>query len=153
MNEQELRQRAALAVLPECLRIAKDNEHLLVTDCFTGERVRKDFSELAAYMAAVIAGNLIKELERQELSRQRKKDRIRDFLKWPVEWIVKNKKAKEALEQAGLKTVADVVQCNRKDLLSIKDFGSKSLCELENKLEFDWLYIGMDISEYMEEQP
>lgn len=48
---------------------------------------------------------------------------------------------------AGIYTVADLCKYNRSDLLHIRNFGKKSLAELDDFLEGLGLYFGMDVDE------
>lgn len=65
MNEQEFRQRAALAVLPECVSIAKGIPGP-VMDAQTGKMVDMCFQQLAANIAAEISRFLIDEFKKDE---------------------------------------------------------------------------------------
>lgn len=65
MDEQEFRQRAALAVLPECVSIAKGIPGP-VMDAQTGKMVDMCFQQLAANIAAEISRFLIDEFKKDE---------------------------------------------------------------------------------------
>ena len=65
MNEQELRQRAVLAALPECIRFATDNPR--VFNVGTGSRIITDEAMRNAVNNAVkIAEYLIDELKEEK---------------------------------------------------------------------------------------
>ena len=65
MNEQEFRQRAALAALPECIRLATGGP--VSFNIRTGEKVITDESmQNAAYLAAKISEYLIDELKEEK---------------------------------------------------------------------------------------
>lgn len=56
-------------------------------------------------------------------------------------------RAVNCLRQAGIKRVVDLVTKTRSELLGIKNFGEKSLEEVEKALEKEGLYLGMPIKE------
>jgi DNA-directed RNA polymerase subunit alpha len=49
---------------------------------------------------------------------------------------------------ANVKTIADLVQMTKQDVLKIRLFGKKCFAELEQELEYHNLYFEMDISRY-----
>lgn len=57
-------------------------------------------------------------------------------------------RALNALNIAELVTVADLVRCNRMDILKFRNFGKKSLLELEEFVATSGLQFGMDINKY-----
>jgi DNA-directed RNA polymerase subunit alpha len=52
------------------------------------------------------------------------------------------------LKAAGVETLGDLVQFNKTDLLKFRNFGKKSLTELDELLENMNLQFGTDISKY-----
>jgi len=52
------------------------------------------------------------------------------------------------LTRANVKTIADLVQMTKQDVLKIRLFGKKCFAELEQELEYHNLYFEMDISRY-----
>ena len=57
-------------------------------------------------------------------------------------------RALNCLKAADVETLAELVSYNRNDLLKFRNFGKKSLVELDEKLESLNLSFGMDISKY-----
>ena len=57
-------------------------------------------------------------------------------------------RAVNCLKAADVDTVGDLVKLNRNDLLKFRNFGKKSLVELESLLTSLNLSFGMDISKY-----
>jgi DNA-directed RNA polymerase subunit alpha len=57
-------------------------------------------------------------------------------------------RALNCLAAANVDTLGDLVQYNKNDLLTFRNFGKKSLSELENLLTSLNLSFGMDISRY-----
>lgn len=81
--------------------------------------------------------------------------RIKELLDVPVEKISfwsQDKRIKKLLLMNDIRTLADLVQCRREDLRSIKYFGGKCITVVIDTLEDLGLTLGMDISEYMEEE-
>lgn len=57
-------------------------------------------------------------------------------------------RALNCLKAADVDTVGELVQFNKNDLLKFRNFGKKSLTELDELLENLNLSFGMDISKY-----
>ena len=57
-------------------------------------------------------------------------------------------RALNCLKSANVETVGELVQYNKSDLLKFRNFGKKSLTELDELLENLELSFGMDISKY-----
>ncbi len=54
------------------------------------------------------------------------------------------------LQAAGIRTISELVEKEESEMLKFKNFGRKSLTELQEKLgELD-LYFGMDVKQYLE---
>ena len=53
-----------------------------------------------------------------------------------------------ALRQPRLNTLGDLVKFNKNDLLKFRNFGKKSLTELDELLETMSLSFGMDVAKY-----
>lgn len=74
--------------------------------------------------------------------------RMRQLLKTKLVDLDLSVRALNCLKAAEIDSLGDLVQFNRTDLLKIRNFGKKSLTELENLLEMKNLNFGMDISKY-----
>ena len=74
--------------------------------------------------------------------------RMRQLLKTKLVDLDLSVRALNCLKAAEIDNLGDLVQFNRTDLLKIRNFGKKSLTELENLLEMKNLNFGMDISKY-----
>ena len=57
-------------------------------------------------------------------------------------------RALNCLKSAEVETLGDLVKFNKTDLLKFRNFGKKSLSELEELLTGLGLHFGMDISKY-----
>ena len=74
--------------------------------------------------------------------------RMRQLLKTQLVDMHLSVRALNCLKAADVETLGDLVQFNKNDLLKFRNFGKKSLSELENLLESLNLSFGLDISKY-----
>jgi DNA-directed RNA polymerase subunit alpha len=74
--------------------------------------------------------------------------RIRQLLKIPLSELEISVRAYNCLKAADIQTVGDLVQYSVADLLKFRNFGKKSLSELEKIITDMGLSFGMDVSEY-----
>jgi len=74
--------------------------------------------------------------------------RMRKLLKSKLTEMKLSVRALNCLAAANVDTLGDLVQYNKNDLLTFRNFGKKSLSELENLLTSLNLSFGMDISRY-----
>lgn len=73
---------------------------------------------------------------------------MRQFLKTKLVDLDLSVRALNCLKAAEVDTLGDLVQYNKNDLLKFRNFGKKSLTELEELLESMNLSFGMDVSRY-----
>lgn len=73
---------------------------------------------------------------------------VRQLLKTRLVDLDLSVRAINCLKAADVETLAQLVSYNRNDLLKFRNFGKKSLVELDDKLESLNLSFGMDISKY-----
>ena len=74
--------------------------------------------------------------------------RMRKLLKSKLTEMNLSVRALNCLAAANVETLGDLVQYNKNDLLKFRNFGKKSLSELENLLASQNLTFGMDIAKY-----
>ncbi|PIF01925.1 MAG: DNA-directed RNA polymerase subunit alpha [Paludibacter sp.] len=74
--------------------------------------------------------------------------RMRKLLKTKLTEMELSVRALNCLKAANVDTLGELVSNNKHDLLKFRNFGKKSLTELENLLEDKGLNFGMDISKY-----
>ncbi len=74
--------------------------------------------------------------------------RMRDLLNRPVSELELSVRSSNCLKQAGIRTLADLVQKTEQEMLKYQNFGRKSLGEIAEMLEEIGLCFGMDISTY-----
>lgn len=76
--------------------------------------------------------------------------RMRDLLNRPVSELELSVRSSNCLKQAGIQTLADLVQKTEQEMLKYQNFGRKSLGEIAEMLEEIGLCFGMDISTYID---
>jgi DNA-directed RNA polymerase subunit alpha len=74
--------------------------------------------------------------------------RMRQLLNQHLEDMDLSVRAQNCLKTADVDTLGDLVRYHRADLLKFRNFGKKSLSELDELLERNGLAFGMDISKY-----
>ncbi len=73
---------------------------------------------------------------------------VRKLLKTPLSDLDLSVRALNCLKSAELETLGDLVKVPKSELMKFRNFGKKSLGELEDKLEGLNLTFGMDVSKY-----
>ncbi|WP_185868829.1 DNA-directed RNA polymerase subunit alpha [Blattabacterium cuenoti] len=91
--------------------------------------------------------------EKQEkINKDKKYDeeflRMRTLLKSKLNDMDLSVRTKNCLKYASIETIADLVSCSRNNMLKMRNFGKKSLDELESKMKEKGLYFGMDMSDF-----
>lgn len=77
---------------------------------------------------------------------------MRKVLKTPLHDMDLSVRAYNCLKAADIKTLGDLVQLDLADMMKFRNFGKKSLTELENLVSEKGLTFGMDISKYKLEE-
>jgi DNA-directed RNA polymerase subunit alpha len=78
--------------------------------------------------------------------------RIRNELKRSIDELELSVRSYNCLQAAEIKNIADLVSKEEQEMLRYKNFGRKSLTELNDKLAELGLHFGMDIDKYMAEE-
>jgi len=150
MNREDFIQRAALTALPECIRIIF-NDTVIKN---IGNRIE---TTDAIYKATDIAERIavflcdkIEEYDPEVIKKKQseKEEWIRELLAYPISYFTRSNRIRSLLLNAGYRTVADLVKSKKEDLRSIKGVGGRTITDLEDLLERNDLYFGMDISKY-----
>lgn len=76
-------------------------------------------------------------------------NRIRKFLMTKVDELELSVRSHNCLKTANIKTIADLVRREEPELLKFRNFGRKSLAELEEIIESYGLHFGMDVDKYL----
>ncbi len=73
---------------------------------------------------------------------------MRKVLKTPLNDMDLSVRAYNCLKAADIRTLGDLVQLDMNDMMKFRNFGKKSLTELENLVQEKGLTFGMDLSKY-----
>jgi len=79
------------------------------------------------------------------------KNRIRAILLTPVEQLELSVRAHNCLKTAHIKNIAELVQLQEQELLKFRNFGKKSLNELNDLIQMHSLSFGMNVDQYLKE--
>jgi DNA-directed RNA polymerase subunit alpha len=77
---------------------------------------------------------------------------MRKVLKTPLQDMDLSVRAYNCLKAADIRTLGDLVQLDISDIMKFRNFGKKSLTELENLVQEKGLTFGMDLSKYKLEE-
>ncbi|WP_162427693.1 DNA-directed RNA polymerase subunit alpha [Pontibacter pudoricolor] len=77
---------------------------------------------------------------------------MRKVLKTPLQDMDLSVRAYNCLKAADIRTLGDLVQLDISDMMKFRNFGKKSLTELENLVQEKGLTFGMDLSKYKLEE-
>lgn len=78
--------------------------------------------------------------------------RIRKLLKMSVEELELSVRSSNCLRAADIQTIGDLVRRDEQEMLKFRNFGRKSLTELNKILEEKGLNFGMDVDQYLTEE-
>ena len=98
---------------------------------FSDERITLDSEEKSA----------IEEFDEDSLH-------MRQLLKTKLVDLDLSVRALNCLKSADIETLGELVQFNKNDLLKFRNFGKKSLTELEELVENKGLHFGMNVAKY-----
>ncbi len=75
--------------------------------------------------------------------------RIKKLMKMNVDELELSVRSHNCLKNANIKTIGDLVRLDEAELLKFRNFGRKSLQEIQEILERKGLYFGMDVDKYL----
>ncbi len=75
--------------------------------------------------------------------------RIKKLMKMNVDELELSVRSHNCLKNANIKTIGDLVRLDESELLKFRNFGRKSLQEIQEILERKGLYFGMDVDKYL----
>ena len=75
--------------------------------------------------------------------------RIKKLLKMNVDELELSVRSHNCLKNANIKTISDLVRLDESEVLKFRNFGRKSLQEIQEILEKKGLYFGMDVDKYL----
>ncbi|MFQ5583361.1 MAG: DNA-directed RNA polymerase subunit alpha, partial [Calditrichia bacterium] len=78
--------------------------------------------------------------------------RIKKLMKMNVDELELSVRSHNCLKNANIKTIGDLVRLDESELLKFRNFGRKSLQEIQDILEKKGLYFGMDVDKYLKNE-
>lgn len=78
--------------------------------------------------------------------------RIKKLLKMNVDELELSVRSHNCLKNANIKTIGDLVRLDESELLKFRNFGRKSLQEIQDILEKKNLYFGMEVDKYLKNE-
>ncbi|WP_185856558.1 DNA-directed RNA polymerase subunit alpha [Blattabacterium cuenoti] len=109
-------------------------------------------SKILIQYFSIFSYEKIGEKKQEEINKDKKYDeefvRMRTLLKSKLSEMDLSVRTKNCLKSASITTIEDLVSCSKSNILKMRNFGKKSLDELESKMKEKGLYFGMKIEEY-----
>jgi DNA-directed RNA polymerase subunit alpha len=106
---------------------------------FAGKILRDHFSLFVHFEEEAL-------VEEEEVDKET--DRLKQLLQKSVEELELSVRSGNCLRAADIKTLGDLVQKSEAEMLKYRNFGRKSLKEIQDILEQMGLHFGMDVSKY-----
>ena len=75
--------------------------------------------------------------------------RVKKLLRMSVDELELSVRSHNCLKNANIKNISDLVRLDESELLKFRNFGRKSLQEIQDILEKKGLYFGMDVDKYL----
>lgn len=154
------------AVYTPIKQVKFDVDNVRVGQRIDYEKLRIDVTtdgSVTAKEALTIAGKILKDhVERfitveidepftqEEQEMDAEKQRIASLLQTNIEELNLSVRSYNCLKSADVDTIAELVSREKSDLLKFRNFGKKSLQELEEVIEDRGLHFDMDVSEYID---
>ena len=88
----------------------------------------------------------------QEISQDEDSDRMRELLNRSVDELELSVRSSNCLTSANIRTIAELVQKTEQEMLKQRNFGRKSLKEIQEILQGMNLHFGMDVSKWLGEK-
>ncbi|WP_341652039.1 DNA-directed RNA polymerase subunit alpha [Blattabacterium cuenoti] len=109
-------------------------------------------SKILIQYFSIFSYDKIGEKKQEKINEDKKYDedfiRMRTLLKSKLNDMDLSVRTKNCLKSASITTIEDLVSCSKSNILKMRNFGKKSLDELESKMKEKGLYFGMKIEEY-----
>ncbi|RKY41642.1 MAG: DNA-directed RNA polymerase subunit alpha [Candidatus Makaraimicrobium thalassicum] len=96
-------------------------------------------------------GRLPEEVEEAEEESKEKKELLKKLMK-PISELELSVRSSNCLAEANIRTIGDLVRKKETEMLKYKNFGKKSLNEINNVLTSMGLHLGLEIEEEEEEE-
>lgn len=91
-------------------------------------------------------GTLPEDLEEEE-EEEKDREEMRSKLNKPISELELSVRSSNCLAEANIRTIGDLVMRKETEMLKYKNFGKKSLTEINNILQTMGLHLGMDVDE------
>ncbi|WP_185873103.1 DNA-directed RNA polymerase subunit alpha [Blattabacterium cuenoti] len=110
-------------------------------------------SKILIQYLSIFSKEKIDKKYKEKISKNKRKyneefSKMRALLKSKLVEMDLSVRTKNCLKLASINTIEELVNCNRNSMLKMRNFGKKSLEELERKMKEKGLYFGMKTSEY-----
>jgi DNA-directed RNA polymerase subunit alpha len=128
----------------------------LILDVWTDGTIRPD--DALAHAAKIVKDHMMllinfeEELEPEEEEIDEEVERMRELLSRSVDELELSVRSSNCLAAAKIKTLGDLVQKSEVEMLKYRNFGKKSLGELNSILKKQGLSFGLDISKYVKKE-
>ena len=139
------------SILAENERLKKENErltneHAVMKDAYV--HVREKNMELESKLQAhYILHDNVEPYNSSQLSEE-EKELVLTLKKKLIDYHL-SARTMSGMKRADIETIGDLVSHNKMDLLKIRDFGKKSLLELDDLVDSLNLTFGMDVQKYL----
>jgi DNA-directed RNA polymerase subunit alpha len=90
-------------------------------------------------------GQLPEEVEEEEVEMTKEEIALYEKLRLPISELELSVRSSNCLREANIKTIADLVKKTEDEMLSFKNFGKKSLNEIQELLMGMGLSLGMQV--------
>ncbi|NWF49405.1 MAG: DNA-directed RNA polymerase subunit alpha [Ignavibacteriaceae bacterium] len=142
----------------ENVRIGDKNDYeKLVLEIFTDGSITPDdaLTQAAKILRDHIQLFINFDIEQEEEQTVSPKDsefeRMRKILTTPVDELELSVRSHNCLKAANIRTIADLVKRDEQEMLKFRNFGRKSLAELNEIVESFGLEFGMDVDKYIKD--
>ncbi len=112
----------------------------------------KESSKILLDHCEKISQPVEKEESEEEGIRFEERERIRNFILNDIATLELSRRTLNCLRDAGINKIYQLVSKNEDELLSLKNFGNKSLEEIKEKLSRFNYSLGLDITKYLKEE-
>ena len=143
--QEGIRRASDIATLKEKVDIIHSRDEEMEKKDFEINRLKAQISDLEKLLPKE---EEVEEKEDTPFDENSEEYAMYRLLRTPVDYFGVSTRTQRCLHHADTDTIGDLVQWKRDDLLKLRNFGKKSLCELDDLLDSLNLYFNMDVSKY-----